>query len=307
VTGQIEPEGTVARLQLVAGGRYAAYAPAAVGLTLFVAVVQIRMDGPWAAGVLCLVAAVPAAALLAAGLRAARDEEAGRAAVTLFLVAGLVLAAVALARLGDILGDDDWLADGGTFTLMIALFCALAAFVTLRSRSAACLLLAALAAVGLALEAVNWIFDTENVDTFRVLLAVAFAALFAAGVAVGGRSGTILVAAAGVTVLASGYVLGIGFFGADLDWGWELVTLAEGLALVAYAARRLEPGPGYLAFFVLALFAATAAISGETGGLFGSFEDPERPSPSLVGWPLALAIGTTAAALWGHRATRRSS
>jgi hypothetical protein len=73
------------------------------------------------------------------------------------------------------------------------------------------------------------------------------------------RAGTILVGAAGVTVLAGSYVL---LFGGSLGWGWELVMLVEGLALLAFAARRLEPGPGYLAFFALAIGTAAAALNG---------------------------------------------
>ena len=68
----------------------------------------------------------------------------------------------------------------------------------------------------------------------------------------------------------------------------------QGLALAAYAARELEPGPGYLGFFALAIFVIVAAQTG--GETFGG----ER-SQSLVGWPLAVGIGTVLAALWGAR------
>ena len=285
----------------------AAFAPAAVGLALCVAVVQIRMDDPWANGVLAVVAAVPAIVLLYLGLEAANGDGAPRAAVTIFLVAGLVLAGVAIARLGNALGGDDFTAGGGTLTWMLAAFTALAAFCASKARSAACLLIAALAAVGLLMETVNWIFDAEDFDTFRVLLALSFVALFAAGVAVAGRSGTILVAAAGVTVLAGSFGTGVGllFFGSasGLGWGWELVTLVEGVVLVAYAAQRLEPGPGYLAFFVLALFVQTAAAVGGDEGVVFLDEAQQPPDSSLVGWPLALAVGTVAAVLWGLRQT----
>ena len=229
--------------------RLDAFSPAAVGLALCIVAVEIRMDGPWANGVLALVAAVPAAALIYLGLGASGSDGATRAAVTIFLVAGLVLAGLAIARLGHALGGDDFTAAGGTLTWMLALFTALAAFCAAKARSAACVLIAALAAVGLLMEAVNWLFDAEDLDVFRVLLVLSFAALFAAGLAVAGRSGTILVAAAGVTVLAGSLVTGGGLFllfggEADLGWGWELLTLLEGVALVAYAAQRLEPGPG---------------------------------------------------------------
>jgi hypothetical protein len=171
-----------------------------------------------------------------------------------------------------------------------------------RGRSPACLLIAALAAVGLVNEAVNWIFDTENIDTFRVVLIICFAVLFAAGWTVSGRNGTVLVGAAGVTLLVSAYVLGFAQAfspeGGDLGWGWELVALLEGLALLAYAALELEPGPGYLAFFVLGIF--TIGAAGSAGLLLISPEAEDR-SDTLVGWPLALGVGTVLAALWGLR------
>lgn len=291
-----------------AGAQAAALAPAGAGLALLVIVVEIRMDGPWADGVLLVVAALAAIALLVLGLAAASGDRAWRPAVTILLVGGLLLAGVAIARLGHVLGGDDFLDGGGTFTWMLALFTALAAFCARRTGSSACVLIAALAAVALALEFVNWAFGAEDIDTFRVLLVVAFAVLFGAGVMLTGRTGTMLVAAAGVTAIAGYYGTGLGFLfggGGGLGWGWELITLLEGSALAAYATLRLEPGPGYLAFFVLLLFAATAALvgDGEEGILVidGLEPEAEEVSASLIGWPLALAVGTVVAAGVGLR------
>jgi hypothetical protein len=279
--------------------RAAALAPAAVGLALFVGLAQIRMDDPWAVGVLFLAALVPAIVVLGLALGASSGD-AARGAATVLVVAGLVLAALAHLRLGQILGGDDWTDGGGTLTLMLVLFTAVAAYWYRETRSIAALLIAALAAVGLLLEAVNWIFSTESTDVFRALLAVAFVVLFVAGLSVPGRPGTVLVGAAGVTVIASSYVLGFffvfGVSGSSSGWGWELIMILEGLALLAYAFVELEPGPGYLAFFVLAIFIFTAASGG--GAVIGS--DGEA-SHTLVGWPLALAIGTAVAAAWGLR------
>ena len=290
------------------GDRAAAFAPAGVALALLVVVVQIRMDDPWADGVLFVVAALGAVPLVALGLAAARGDGGTRAEMTVLLVAGLVLGGVALARLGDLLGGDDFTATGGTLTLVLALFTALAGFCFRRTRAAVCALLTALAAVALTLEFVNWAFGAEDIDVFRVLLALLFAALFAAGAMVGGRVGTLLIAAAGVSALAGYYTTGVAFLfsvgDGGLGWGWELIALAEGLALAAYAALRLEPGPAYLAFFVLLVFVTTAALSG-TGDEGGIVLDGEEPTPadgaSLVGWPLVLALATIGAVLWGLR------
>jgi hypothetical protein len=283
-------------------------APAGIGLALFVAAAQIRMDDPWADGVLLLVAAVPAVVLLLLGLAAAEGSQAERVSAEILLVAGLVLAAVAIARLGQVLGGEDATSGGGTLTWMLALFLAIAGYCARRARSVACLLIAALAAVALLLEGVNWIFDTDDVDVFRILLALAFAVLFLAGLGASGRAGTVLVAAAGVTVIVAYYAMGFFFAfvpgGDGLGWGWELIALIEACALLAYAVQRLEPGPGYLAFFVFVLFVMTAAA--DAASIIGVEGSDDRPSHSLVGWPLALAIGTAAVAALGLRQPPRT-
>ncbi len=288
--------------------RAAALAPAAVALTLLVVMVQIRMDGPWSEGVLVLVALIAAVPVFALALAAPREARAERTAL---VVCALLLAGLTIARLGHALAGDDYLDGGGTFSWMLALFTALSGFVYSRTRAVVAVLITALAAVALVLELVNWIFGAEDIDVFRVLLAVAFAALFAAGVATAGRVATLLVAAAGIVAVSGFYVIGLGLlFGATagLGWGWELIALLEGAALAAYAATRLEPGPAYLAFFLLLLFAATAAFTGDavSGGVIVDGEEipPPGDGPSLIGWPLALAVVTVAAAAWGLRRAR---
>jgi hypothetical protein len=286
----------------------AALAPAGVGLALLIVVVEFRMDDPWADGVLFLVAAVAAAVLLILGLAAAEGDDASPPATTALLVGGLLVAGIAIARLGNLLGGDDFTGAGGTLTWVLALFAAAAGFCWHRTGSSACLLIAALAVVALVLEFVNWVFGAEDVDTFRVLLAIAFAVLFGAGATLPGRTGVVLVVAAGVTVLASYYTVVFAVLFGDtsgLGWGWELITLLEGLALAVYAASQLERGPGYLAFFVLLVFAFSAAIVGggdESGFVIeGDEATLQEPSASLIGWPLVLLIGTIAAAAAGLR------
>lgn len=164
--------------------------------------------------------------------------------------------------------------------------------------------IAALAAVALVLEFVNWAFGAEDIDTFRVLLAVAFVVLFGAGASLAGRTGTVLVAAAGVTAIAGYYAAGISLLfgsGAALGWGWELITLLEGIALAVYASVRLEPGPAYLAFFVLLLFATSAAVIGREEVIAIDGEESPGPDATLLGWPLVLALATVAAAAAGWR------
>jgi len=285
----------------------ASFAPAAVGLTLFVSLAELRMDDAWSRGVLCAVALLAALPMLALGVAADRGANAPRGAATVLLVSGLGLAGITLARFGQILAGDDWSSHGGTLTVVLALFAVVAAWCYRRTGSTACLLLASLAAVGLLLEAVNWIFDTDNTDVFRALLTFAFVVLYLAGLAVPDRPGTILVGAAGVTALATAFTFSAFFLILATDggagWGWELVILVEGLLLVGYAAVEFEPGPGYLALFTLVLFVLSAAALGleldDGGGSAGS-------SPSLVGWPLAVGIGTALAAGWAVLGARRA-
>ena len=294
--------------RIPAGAQAAALAPAGVGLALLIVVIEIRMEDPWSTGVLLILAALAAAVLLVLGVAAAEGDAASRPAVTALLAGGLLLAAIAIARLGDALAGDDFLDGGGTLTWMLALYTGLAAFLYTRTGAALCVLVAALAAVGLVLEFANWVFGAEDVDTFRVLLVIAFAALMAAGVAVGGRTGTMLVAAAGLSAIAGYYTTGLALvfaFGeGGLGWGWELIALLEGVALAVYAATWLERGPGYLAFVVLLIFATTSAAVAQDsigGGLLEDGDTFEEPSASLVGWPLVLAIGTAVAAVLGWR------
>jgi hypothetical protein len=274
---------------------------------MFVVLAEIRMDDPWSDGALFVLAAAPSVLLLAVGLAAARGDDVSRAVVTIYLVTGLALAGLSFARLGNLLEGEGATSSGGTLTFLLLGFAALAWFCTGRSRSTACLLLAALASVGLVVEAVNWIFDTENVDTFRALLAVSFAILFATGAATGERAGTVLVGAAGVVALVTANLNGASFYfffagGGGVGWGWELVALAQGLALLAYAAAWHEPGPGYLAFFALGLFVTGAGVGGVQAIDGGSGGD--LSSPTLVGWPLAVGIATVAATLWALRSLR---
>jgi hypothetical protein len=279
-------------------GRARDLVPACVGLALFVAATQVRMDEPWSEGVLLVVAAVPAAVVLALAVASARGDD--DATTTVLLVAGLALAALTVTRLGQVSGDDN--PSGGTLTWLLAAYTALAGGLARATRASVCVLVGSVAAVGTVLAAVNWIFESENPDTYRALLIVAFVVLFGAGLATSGRAGTILVAAAGVAALTSAYALGVGFvFGgiSSEEWGWELAMGLEGLALLAYAAAWRAPGPGYLAFFVLLSFVVTAGAVGGAVILEGSGSGD--PGPSLVGWPLALGIATALAAGWGLR------
>ena len=71
--------------------------------------------------------------------------------------------------------------------------------------------------------------------------------------------------AAGVVALVTANLNGASFYfffvgGGGSGPGWEVVALAQGLTLLAYAAALHEPGPAYLAFFALGLFVMGAGV-----------------------------------------------
>ena len=75
-------------------------------------------------------------------------------------------------------------------------------------------------------------------------------------------------------------------------WGWELVLLAGGAALIAYSVVAGQAGPGYLGALNLFSFGLLAAVPGEDGA-------------SLIGWPLVLIIATIGAVRARPRQRRR--
>lgn len=279
--------------------RHAAIAVGAALLAAAFVVAQLRMDGPWATGVLFLVAAVPAAALLGAGLRdrppAGGADPRPRAGTSALLLGGLALFAIADYRLLQLLGDDEAFDAPRSLTAFFAILAATALFVAWRSRSAACLLVGALASGGTVLAAVRWVFDTENIASYRpalLFLALVFAAA-AWAIRARWRDRDVLVDAAGLSLLALAQLAG-GFFllgSGGLPDFWEGVVLVGATALVAHTAVTRAPGPGVIAVLLLASFASIVAFEQEVG-LVG-----EEEGASLVGWPLILlALGGAALA-----------
>ena len=287
--------------------RLTSTAAAGVGIALVAGMAQLRMQRPWSDGMLLVAIAVPAVSVLGLGLAAPRRGGRPPGAASALLIAGLLLAAGALLRLGHVLAGDDFLNDGGTLTWMLLAFVVLALFCARHSGSAACLLLAAVASVGLLIEAVNWIFDTSNIDVFRALLVLGAAKLFVAGLLTSGRRGVVLVSAAGflmVTYTSVGVPqlvqLLLPVHLDDAGWGWELIALLGGMALVAYGARENEPGPAAFGAIVLLQFAAIAALGDSA---FAALEGGSAEA-TLHGWPLALAIGSALCAAHALRPRR---
>ncbi|HEV7460320.1 MAG TPA: hypothetical protein VGN78_07285 [Solirubrobacteraceae bacterium] len=262
-------------------------AAAAVPLTVGVFLTEVRFDGVWGRGVLFVLAALATALVLGMGLLAPLEEERPRAYQTVLLVAGLALLALTIVRLAQVLGEDSPLAASGTVTWMATLFAAVAAVAAWRLRSPICALIEFVAGGVTLLAFVQWVFDPRGPNTSRWLLLVLI--LVYAGVHVRlreswPRHAVHAVNAAGLAaiVLAVSY-LGRAFVpvpvarGGHAGTGWELVLLAVGFALIAYAAVDREPGPAYLGFVVLVLFVVLAG-------------PPSLSGASLIGWPILLLL-----------------
>jgi hypothetical protein len=230
------------------------------------------------------------------GLLAEREEEFPRAYQTVLLVAGLTLLAVTLLRLAQVLGADDPLDSSSTVTWMAAVFASVAAVPAWeRINSPICALIEVVAGGIVVLAFVDWVFDPDGPTTFRWILLLLIAVYAAAHLRwreSRPRHAVHMVNAAGLAglALASTFAGGLIVIFADASdpgtW-WELVILAIGCGLLAYAAVDREPGPAYLGFVVLAGFVALAGL-------------PSPDGASLIGWPLLLLLiggGVVAAGL----------
>jgi hypothetical protein len=271
-------------------------AAAAVPLTVGVLMVEVRFDGVWERGVLFVVALLACVLVLGMGMLAPLEEERPRAYQTVLLVGGLSLLAVTIARFAQVLGEDSPFSAPGTVTWMTTLFAGIAAVAAWRLRSPISALLEFVAGGITLLAFVDWVFQPKGPDTFRWLLLAlilgyaavhvrlreswprhAVHAVNSAGVAGIALAGTFV----GSLVFSTFSVLGqpgsVNRPPLNPGTGWELVLLAVGLALAAYAAVDREPGPGYLGFVVLVLFIVLAGL-------------PSASGASLIGWPILLLI-----------------
>lgn len=267
--------------------------------TVAVVVADIRMDSAWGDLVHVLFVYACAAFVHAMAMLAPLEREEGpRAYHSLLLVCGLVLAALAILRLGQLFGVDDPFNSAGGLAWELTLFAGYALVGAYAKRSAICTLLAAIGLGGALLALCDLVFDFDGVTGFRWLLLVLLAvfALRSLGLrARHPRHAVALVNAAALAVVAQAALLfsPIPIFDEGLapsgpPWGWQLVVLATGFGLVAYAASDNENGPAYLGALALALFAGSAF----------SLDD------SLWGWPLVLALMSLLGLVLGLRPRR---
>jgi hypothetical protein len=288
----------VIRTRGLVADRAVGFAASAVVLGLAVLAVVSRMSEVWSDGAQLAMLGGSALIFYGLGLIGPRVVDRPAAETSVLLIVGLLLALLALFQLADVLGADDFGSD--TLTWIFGAWGVLALVAATRCGSAGAGLLAAAATTGVALAGADWLFDPTGLRTFRYLLTGLGVLYFLVGLAVGGsrpRHGAVLVGAAGLAAVTLGFLLTFEVFASAFGglvegfltegdsgssfhqaWGWQLVELLFGLALVAYSTRTREPGAGYLGTIVLLEFLVAAVIR---------IED----EPSIKGWPLALLIG----------------
>jgi hypothetical protein len=269
-------------------------AAGAVLVTLGVALEEIRLSDKLPTGVHLLILGLAAGGIYALGVQV-RQQGRPYAFQSVLLVCGLLLLYPALLTLADVLGADFGVAfPTGAFVWTSLLYAGAALYPAVARNSSICALIGALALGVAALAFVRWAFGATSVTTYRWLLALAAAGYVVVSLALRGsapRHSEQMVNAAGLAVLGIGLtavlpvvVAFVSPFGAapagPLPDGWELVVLAVGCGLIAYAAVDRAPGPAYLGVANLAAFLVSAGMSDEQ---------------TLLYWPaiiLALGIGT---------------
>jgi hypothetical protein len=231
-------------------------------LTLGLVITEFRMAERWGAGWHFVICALAAATFLAIALQWPTAGGRPLASQSVLIVCGLIMAAFALLRLGDMLGADTPLSSG-LLSWTLPLFAALALAISGRKRSAIAALAGALALGGALLALWDVVFDPESVTPFRwLLLLLSIVYVLVSLVLRGGspRHSEQMINGAGLAVLAiaaTGLVQVLfGFFGAGalLPGLWELVVLAAGCGLVAFGAIDRAPGPAWLGVANLGAF-----------------------------------------------------
>jgi hypothetical protein len=276
-------------------------AAGAVVLTTLVWTVRVSFDSTWGSGAHLACAVVACAFVVAMAVLSPMEGGAPRAYQSVLYVASVALFVDIAAQVVLVLDADST----GAATAAIAAVAVFALAFATRRNSAICTLLGALAGGLAVLVAVFWIFSSAGVSTFRWVL-VALMVLF--GLAAVGqrdrrpRHGVALIDAAGLAALAIALSFeAVEIFGGLVDesgeprpaisvaWGWELLALAAGFGLIAYSSVDRQPGPAYLGVLNLIVFVINVALG--DGG------------PTLLGWPLALAVAAAFLLIIGLRPT----
>ena len=265
-----------------------------VVLTALVLLLQVRMG--WGAGG-HLAAALTAT--VGVGILVAGCPREPRPYVSAIVTAGLILLALALSRLGEVLGVDGLVGGAGPLTWKLIALGLVAALLARRNDVAAATLVAGLSLAFAPLAFFSWAVD-PSASVQRLLLLVMAAGLTLSAVARRDRrpthaaqlanaggialaaigSGPLLVSVLSAVAQVTGARGGLVLFGpldavpGGVGWGWEVPLLLGGCGLLAYGAVDRQRGPVLVGLLVLASWVAAAAGDGR-----------ER----LLGWPMVLA------------------
>ena len=310
-------------------------AAGAVTLTAALLMIDVRMSSQWEDGAMLALFGLGALVVYGMGLLAPLEGGSPRAYQSILLLSGLALAAGALVQLALVLGAQrvtlpltdyvpglagsialfgpiDELERGpspGALAWVAAALACIALLGAVRANSAACTLVAAVAAGVAVVAFVELVFAPEGNATMRWILLLVIVG-YVAGLAYlrerHRHHAVMMVNAAGLAIIAIAlsfeagiegvYFNSSGQYGGGFSiaerpgFGWDVVLLLGSFGLIAYAAADNEPGPGVLG--AIALLASVVAV-----GLPG-FE------ATLVGWPLFLLVVGIAGILFGLRPRR---
>lgn len=271
-------------------------AAGAVALTLLVLLIGIRFDEEWGIGIHLVYSVLAAALVLALAVGVDRRDDLMPIWHSVLFVTAFLLVLQAISYLADVLGSEDGISSSGTVVWTGLIMLALAAFFAVRYGSGIAALFAAVTAVVVLVAFVDWVFTPEEVGTFRVVLLIAGLALWARAWMVRAKrphQANGLVVAAGLVLLTIAGTFAVealqgalgGLFGGQSQpfdrpgEAWEIVMLLGGAALIAWTWLGGASGPAYLGATALSAFLVFASLSDEDG-------------PSLMGWPIVLAIAT---------------
>jgi hypothetical protein len=230
-------------------------------------------------------AAVGALAAVCLWLAVQARLEGGRppAYMSALIVCGLLALHGALLRLAALLGADFGGFPDGAYAWTGAVQAAAAATVSAHRNSAIAALIAAIATGIAVTTGWDWLFDPGSVTPYRWLLlalALAFALSSLPLRSVSLRHAEQMVNAAGLAILAIAllHLLTSGLLApalSPLPGFWELVLLAGGFGLIAYAGADRAPGPAWLGAIVLLAFVVIVGFA---------------PEGTLRWWPLTLLV-----------------
>ncbi len=275
-----------------------------VVLTALVMLLQVRMG--WSAGGQLAVVLV---AVVGVGVLVAGCPREPRPYVSAIIIAGLILLALTLGRLGEVLGVAGLVGGAGPLTWKLVVLGLVAATLARTYDAAAATLVAALSLAFVPLAFFSWATDPSAGVKRLLLLAMAVGLAVAAvtrrdrrptHAAQLANAGGIALAAIALGPFVFSFFsvveqIGVpadgGFFalgGGGIGWGWELPMLVGGFGLLAYGAVDRQRGPVLVGLLVLASWVASAAGDGHG---------------TLLGWPIVLAVAAGVMLAVGLRPT----